>query len=600
MFDVYKKLLGLLTRRERRSFFVVLGLVLIMGFVETVGVASIVPFMLVLADPSVIERHAILGEVYHALNFTDPHAFMVFLGFVVFTVIVGGLLFKTFAFYAVYRFTMMRSYTIANRMLRGYLLQPYTWFLNRNSAEIGANILGDVSKVTTKALLPAMKVLTYGTVVVGLILLLVLVRPVVAFTAAVVLGGSYVLIYVAVRSYLLRLGHERHIANRERFQIAGEALGGIKDVKLLGLEDAFLNRYRKPALQVARHDATSTILADLPHYLLEAVAFGAMLAFVLFLLITGSGSIASIVPMLALYAFAAIRIFPALQRIYNSLAAIRFSKPTLDRLYEDMKAAEANMRTLPPRTRNEPAVRLAGRLDLEDIHYAYPLADRAALCGLSLSIPARSTIGIVGGTGAGKTTAIDIVLGLLVPDRGRLVVDGTPVTAENLAAWQRSIGYVPQQIFLTDDTVSANIAFGLDAAEIDQAAVERAAKIAEIHDFVLSEMSKGYATPVGERGVRLSGGQRQRIGIARALYHDPDVLILDEATSALDNLTEKAVMDAVHNLGHAKTIIMIAHRLSTVRDCDTIFMLEHGRVVAAGAYDDLIESNRQFRALAGA
>ena len=400
---------------------------------------------------------------------------------------------------------MMRSYTIANRMLRGYLLHPYTWFLNHHSAEIGANILGDVTKVTTKALLPAMKVLTYGTVVVGLVAL-VLVRPMVAFAAAGLLGGSYLLVYALVRKYLHRLGHERHAANKRRFRIAGEALGGIKDGKLLGLEDAFLNRYSKAALQVSRHDATSTILADLPHYLLEAVAFGGMLAFVLYLLVTGNVSLGSILPILALYAFAAIRIFPALQRIYNSLAAIRFSKPTLDRLYEDMKAAEANIRTLPPRAKGAPALHLDERLALEDVHYSYPLADRPALRGMSLAIPARSTVGIVGGTGAGKTTAIDIVLGLLTPDAGRLLVDGTPVTPENMRAWQRSIGYVPQHIFLTDDTVSANVAFGLDAAEIDQAAVERAAKIAEIHDFVLSEMPKGYATPVGERGVRLPAG----------------------------------------------------------------------------------------------
>ena len=600
MFETYRKLLGILTRRERRNFFIVLFLVLIMGFVETIGVAAIVPFMLVLADPTAIERRSSLNEIYTTLNFTDPHAFMIFLGVTVFTVIVGGLLLKAYAFYTVYKFTMMRSYTISNRMLRGYLFQPYTWFLNRHSAEIGANILGDVAKVTTKSLLPAMKVLAYGTVVLGLITLLIIIRPAVAFAAAVLLGGSYALVYVVVRKYLHRLGHERHVANKQRFQIAGEALGGIKDVKLLGLEEAFLNRYRKPALEVSRHDATSTILADLPHYLLEAVAFGGMLAFVLYLLVTGSGSLSSIVPILAVYAFASIRIFPALQRIYNSLANMRFSQPTLDRLYEDIKAAEANMLTMPPREKNVVAMRLTEGLELEDIHYTYPQAERPALRGLTLAIPARGTIGIVGGTGAGKTTAIDIVLGLLNPDQGRLLVDGVPVTSANLRAWQRSIGYVPQQIFLTDDTVSANIAFGHEANEIDQAAVERAAKIAEIHDFVLSDMPQGYATSVGERGVRLSGGQRQRIGIARALYHDPDVLILDEATSALDNLTERAVMDAVHNLGHAKTIIMIAHRLTTVRDCDTIFMLENGQVVAAGSYDDLIETNRQFRALAGA
>jgi ABC-type multidrug transport system fused ATPase/permease subunit len=260
-----------------------------------------------------------------------------------------------------------------------------------------------------------------------------------------------------------------------------------------------------------------------------------------------------------------------------------------------------NRATAEPPDRSSAAatpLRLTGRLELVDVHYSYPKAERAALEGLDLAIEANTTVGIVGGTGAGKTTTVDVILGLLVPQAGELRVDGVPVIAANRRAWQNSIGYVPQAIFLTDDSVAANIAFGLPPEEIDHAAVERAARIAELHDFVTDELPDGYATRVGERGVRLSGGQRQRIGIARALYHDPDVLILDEATSALDNLTEKAVMDAVHNLGHAKTIVLIAHRLSTVRDCDTIFMLERGRVIAQGRYDALLETSQKFRAMA--
>jgi ABC-type multidrug transport system fused ATPase/permease subunit len=599
MFDTYRKLWRMLAPRERRLFCLMLLLIVAMGCVETVGVASIMPFMYMLADPAVLERHALLGRAYAALGFADVHGFMIFFGGMVFVVVVGGLLFKAVTLYAVYRFTMMRGYSLSNRMLKGYLFQPYTWFLNRHSASIGANVLGDVGKVTTKSLLPAMKLITYSTVVVGLVLLLVLVRPAVALIAAVLFGGSYLAVYFGVQRYLNRIGAERHDANVARFQITGEALGGIKEVKLLGLERHFLQRFQAPARQVAESDAASTIIGELPRYVLEAVAFGGMLAYVLFLLVSGSDSIATVVPMLAVYAFASIRIFPALQRVYISMTQMRFAKPTLDKLYKDMQAAEANMRALPPKASGA-AVRLNERLALDDIHYAYPAADRPALRGMSLTIPARSTVGIVGGTGAGKTTTVDIVLGLLTPDSGTLSVDGTPITRENLRAWQRSIGYVPQQIFLADDTVSANIAFGYDAAATDQAAVERAARTAELHDFVMRELPDGYATEVGERGVRLSGGQRQRIGIARALYHDPDVLILDEATSALDNLTERAVMDAVHNLGHVKTIVMIAHRLSTVRECDTIFMLEGGRVIASGSYDALLETNRQFRALAGA
>ena len=232
------------------------------------------------------------------------------------------------------------------------------------------------------------------------------------------------------------------------------------------------------------------------------------------------------------------------------------------------------------------------------MHFSYPLAERKALQGLSLTIPARTTVGIVGGTGAGKTTAVDLMLGLLDMQEGTLAVDGVPITPRNVRAWQDTIGYVPQHIFLTDDTVASNVAFGLPPDQIDHAAVERAARIAELHGFVTEELPQGYDTVVGERGIRLSGGQRQRIGIARALYHDPDVLIMDEATSALDNLTERAVMDAVHNLGHAKTIILIAHRLTTVQACDTIFMLEHGQLVAQGSYNELLDTSRKFRAMA--
>ena len=237
-------------------------------------------------------------------------------------------------------------------------------------------------------------------------------------------------------------------------------------------------------------------------------------------------------------------------------------------------------------------------LQLDNITYSYPQAEHPALIDLSLTIPAKTTVGLVGSTGAGKTTVVDIIMGLLVSQQGEMRVDGIPITGGAIRDWQNNLGYVPQHIFLTDDTVAANIAFGTPPNEIDQDAVERAARIADLHHFVMEELPNGYQTMVGERGIRLSGGQRQRIGIARALFHDPDVLVLDEATSALDNLTEKAVMDAVHNLGHRKTIILIAHRLSTVRECDVIFLLEHGKLKASGTFTELVERDESFSLMA--
>ena len=240
-------------------------------------------------------------------------------------------------------------------------------------------------------------------------------------------------------------------------------------------------------------------------------------------------------------------------------------------------------------------MRLERKLELEKVSFVYETAERPTLHDVELTIPARTTVGIVGGTGAGKTTLVDLILGLLSPASGKIKVDGTVLTADNLRSWQASIAYVPQAIFLTDDTIAANIAFGVPKGEIDMAAVEHAARVAALHDFILSELPTGYDTRVGERGVRLSGGQRQRIGIARAMYRDPTLLIMDEATSALDNITEREVMEAMQRIRGDKTIILIAHRLSTVRSCNTIFLMERGRLLAQGSYDELLATSQVFR-----
>jgi len=595
----YRKLLDLLTARERRQFYALIVMIMVMGVLQMLTIASILPLMFVLRKPEVIDTNAMLSWAYRTFGFQSHQGFMVALAGAVFGFIVFGMVFKALTSYANYRFAMMRAYTISLRMLNAYLSQPYAWFLTRNSSGLGSAVLGEVQKVVTTALLPAMRLITSVVLAVSLIALLVIIRPGVAFIAAGLLGGIYVVLYVSIRQSSNRMGKERHRMNELRYQIVGEAFGGMKDVKLLGLEAYFSARFRHPAERVAYYDSANLIMREVPRYIIEGVAFGALLLFVLYLLVSGDGDLGSVVPILSVYAFTTIRLFPAMQGVYTAVGQMRFAEPTLDKLHADYVATGAGdgPRRL---TLKAPPVRLTERLELRDVAYAYPNAERAALSGLSIAVEARTSVGLVGGTGAGKTTAVDIMLGLLEPQAGALVIDGVPITPATLPGWQRSIGYVPQHIFLTDDTIAANIAFGQKASDIDMAAVERAARIAELHDFVLRELPEGYATKAGERGVRLSGGQRQRVGIARALYHDPDVLILDEATSALDNLTEKAVMDAVANLGHAKTIVMIAHRLSTVRDCDTIYMLEQGRVVAAGSYDELIETNRQFRALAGA
>ena len=322
---------------------------------------------------------------------------------------------------------------------------------------------------------------------------------------------------------------------------------------------------------------------------MEAIAFGGILLVVLYY-IKQSGTFTDVLPLIALYAFAGYRLMPALQLIYSNFTYLRSVGPSLDAMYDDLNSLDSFSSQ-----HDQGILPLNKAINLNHISYHYPNSSKTALKDISLNIPAYTTVGLVGATGSGKTTTVDIILGLLKVQQGTLEVDGKVIDKHNLRAWQKSIGYVPQHIYLADNTVAANIAFGINPEDINQAAVERAAKIANLHEFVINELSLQYQTTLGERGIRLSGGQRQRIGIARALYHNPKILILDEATSALDNLTEKVVMEAVYRLSNKITIILIAHRLSTVKLCDNIYLLEMGKLKEQGTFEKLTKSSNLFQ-----
>ena len=587
-----KKLSDLLTSSERKHAGLLLVMILVMAILDTIGVASIMPFMAVLANPELVETNIFLSTAYIKLGFTDPQQFLFALGILVFVLLVVSLAFKALTTFTQLRFSLMREYSIGKRLVEGYLYQPYSWFLSRHSADLGKTILSEVGQVVSKGIVPMMTLIAQGAITAALLTLLIFIDPKLALIVGLTLATAYTLIFKATRGLLSRIGNERIKANQGRFTAISEAFGASKEVKVGGLEQIFIQRFSSPAQIFARHQATAQVISQLPRFALEAVAFGGMVLVVLYLVIQ-RGNFASALPLIALYAFAGYRLMPALQQIYSAVTQLRFARPALDALHADLMSLQS-----PNHKSRQEIIPLKKAITLNHIQYRYPNALNLALKDLNLTILAKSTVGIVGPTGSGKTTTVDLILGLLEPQQGTLAVDQKVITVQNQRSWQRSIGYVPQQIYLADDSVAANIAFGLDAKDIDQTAVERAAKIANLHDFVINELPHQYLTKVGERGVRLSGGQRQRIGIARALYHNPQVLILDEATSALDSLTEQAVMEAVYNLGREITIILIAHRLSTVKACDTIFLLEKGELKAHGTFDELNKSNAHFNAMA--
>jgi ABC-type multidrug transport system fused ATPase/permease subunit len=592
--QVLKKILFVLSREERTKAAFVLLMILLSALLDMLGVASIMPFMAVLANPEVVETNAVLNAAFesaHLIGVTNSEQFIFLIGVLVFVMLVVSLLVKALTIWVQTRFVFMREYSIGRRLVEGYLNQPYSWFLTRNSADLGKNILSEVAQVITYALGPIANILASGAIVTALLTLLIIVDVKLALTIGLILGTAYGLIFKFNGKLLKRIGSERVAANEARFIALNEGFGAAKEVKVSNLEHVYLERFAVPAETYSRHLSTATIIANIPRFVLELIAFGGLLLVVLYLM-AKSGDFASAIPVITLYAFAGYRLMPSLQQLYSSATQLRFAGSALDALILELKEMQP-----PEESAHQREVILSDAIELTDVSYRYPTAEKAAIRDVSLSIPAKSKVGFVGPTGGGKTTSVDLILGLLKPSNGKLEVDGQVIGAENRRAWQSTIGYVPQQIYLVDDTIAANIAFGIPESEIDFEAVERVAKIADLHDFVCDKLPQKYLTKVGERGVRLSGGQRQRIGIARALYLKPQVLILDEATSALDNLTEQAVMEAVHALTDEITVIMIAHRLSTVRTCDTIFYLENGKLMDQGTFDELLATSAQFKAM---
>ncbi len=589
-------LLGILLPRERRNFYILVCITTVSALFEATSVASILPLLTVLADPGLIESNDYLAAAYRFSQVESAQQFQLYLAVIAFVMVVFGLLLKTATAYAITRYSAMREYSISSRILQGYLHQPYEWYLTHHTAKLSRSILADVGGLVGQTLLPLLKLIASATLVLFLVLMLFLAEPLVATVVACVLSVAYLGIYMSIRNYLALLGKRRLEANAERFRVTQEALEGIKYVKLRSIEDIYVGRFSIPARLMARINARTQVLRDVPRHILEIIAFGGMLAFIMFNLVGENRGLAQMIPTLGLVAFAGMRLLPALQIVFSMLASLRASMPIVKSIADALRDVER--RNPEGRDPAPSPLPLKADLRIEGLEYGYPNAEQAALSGLDMHIPAHTTVGIVGGTGAGKTTAIDLMLGLLDPTGGRIVVDGVEITAKNRRNWQRSLGYVPQTIFLTADSVAANIAFGVAPDEIDMDRITAAAKAAALHDFILSDLPEGYDTPLGERGVRLSGGQRQRIGIARALYFDPEVLIFDEATSALDNITEREVMAAIDNLSGEKTIIMIAHRLTTVKNCDQIFLLEHGRVSASGAFDELARQSDTFREMA--
>jgi len=597
---VVRKVFDLLSRRDQLWFLLLLAVLIVVATLEMAGIASILPFMAIVTNPESIHTNQWLARVYDGLGFRNDEAFLTFVGAVVLGLLIVSNMSKAFSTWLTLRYHNKLAHTFSRRLLANYMARPYTFFLGRNTSEMGSTILTEANRVVSGVISPLTDIISYSLVSAAIFVLLIIVDPWVALTIASVLGGSYFAVYLLARRKLGVISKQQAEANARKYKYADEALDGIKDLKILGRELTFLNRFAFFARRHATNNVTAGVIAQLPRYALEIIAFGGILVMVLFLISRGQKA-AEMVPLLALYAFAGYRLLPSLQALFSAITNLRFNVGALHVVHDDLAgntgAAVEPERYLEEVTKAQP-MSFKRAVELKNVSFQYEGSAERALRNLNLTIEANTVVGLVGPTGCGKTTTVDLILGLLSPTEGQLLVDGVEINDRNRASWQRILGYVPQQIYISDDSVARNIAFGVPDDQIDMDAVRKAAEIANLAEFIETRLPEGYDTRIGERGVRLSGGQRQRIGIARALYRDPAILVLDEATSALDGITEEYVMNAVHKLSKKKTIILIAHRLTTVKECDVIYQLERGSVVASGSYDDLMRNSSWFRAAA--
>lgn len=624
--SLLRKVLDVLTPRERRQLAWLAPVTVAMALAEVAAIAALGPFLALVAEPEAARAHGILRWAYDAFGFERDVDFLLAVGLVALIALLVGNAILTVGNWALFTFGAMRNHSLSRRLLIRYLQQPYAFFLERNTAGLAGTILHEVSEVIRRVVVPGLLAVAKAVTAAALVGFLFALEPYVALGIGGVLAGTYATVFLATRRHLARMGAERVGLNQERYASAAAALGGIKALKVLGREADAVARFTTPSYLHARYEARQEVLVRLPRYVLEAIALGGLIVVILVLVSSGWG-VGSLLPLLGVYAFGGYRTLLALYDVFEGISQVRYGRGALDEVHGFLRAVDSgpeDPEAFAPRS-IVPRVPLQSELRLQDVGFRYPHSARPQLQGIDLRIPAGASVALVGATGSGKTTLVDLLVGLLPPDEGRILVDGDPLEGLRLQGWQRSLGYAPQDVFVLDASVEENIALGVPPDQVDRHAVTRAARAAHIDHLLAGEPFGNWAASVadgrrnrrvvleegaadgaasesdrsvGERGSRLSGGQRQRIGIARALYGDPDVVVLDEATSALDADTERRVLKAVRRAERPRTVIAVSHRLASVADFDLMVLLEDGRVADRGTFRELLERSSRFRSLA--
>jgi HlyD family secretion protein len=585
----FRALKTILTPAQRRRYFGLQAFFIFAGAVQVAGAGSIAPFVALLTNPSFFHTNAIASRVYAFAGFRNDTEALIAFAFAMMVALAASNMIAAAAVWTTFRFSLRLGAEIQRDIFVAYLYRDYVELTRTNSATLISNISQGATRFTYNVVQPLLVLTSQVAIVLVVIVVLTMYRPTIALSIALLIGGGYGLLFLFLRKQLVWHGDRAWGIHQEKQLLLTEGLGGLKEIRLAGSVTSYQERFDVAARAALHSDSMMGLLGDLPRFALETVAFCALLLLAVVLLRTTDNP-SSIVAVLSLYAVTGYRMLPAAQSIFKSAALIRANAPTIHELLPDILAGreaaklELELDNITPHA--------VSKIVVDDIWFQYPNTPEPVIRGLSVEILPNQLTVLAGPSGSGKSTLADLLLGLLRPDAGTITVEGKTLT-EIGPSWQRGLGYVPQSIFLLDDTIAANIAFG-SKGPVDYAKLERAAGLARLHK-VIEALPGKYEFRVGERGSKLSGGQRQRLGIARALYHDAQLLVLDEATSALDGATELEFLDALMELRKEKTVLMIAHRMSTIQAADRILLLDNGRIEAVGTYDELIQSSATFR-----
>lgn len=586
MLQIVHKFIKILSKQQKVRV-IIIGIMMIIGaFLETIGVGLVLPLISAITTPDIIFTNKYARMVCEIFDLHATRTFMIVVIAALIFIYIFKNLYLFFEYYVQYRFICNNRFAVQSKLMNVYLHRPYEYFLNAESGEIVRVITNDTTN-TFSLLSNVLSFFTEAVVSVALIITIIATDPFMALLLAAVLGGMMLLIGQLIKPVLKRAGvkYQKNAAKMNKWLL--QSISGIKEVKVAEKEEYFLTQFSKYGKRAIDSEKINSVLGNVPRLAIEAFGISAMLAVIAILMWRGR-EVNTMLPQLAAFAMAAVRLMPSVNRMSTFLNSMSYLEPSLDKMLEHLSVAEkweqdcagaafAEPQDRTSASRNQKITVLDRQVELSNITFSYPNAEHPVLEHANMVIPVGKSIGVVGSSGAGKTTAIDILLGLLHPQEGQVLADGVDIQAD-YSGWLSRLGYIPQMIFMLDDTIRANVAFGIPKDEVSDAQVWRALEEAQLKAFVES-LPEGLDTTIGERGVRLSGGQRQRIGIARALYTDPELLIFDEATSALDNETEAAIMESINALHGKKTLVIIAHRLTTIGDCDMVYRVGDGEIV---------------------